>query len=467
MIRLYIDWNVLAQMKNGQHQELLTIISNNEKFLKLFSTAHIGDIHSGYSGTPENEEQIRNDLLFLSSMTGDLCIYNNGKDIVVETYSPFSLFDQRKEPLLWATPFNLSEINDNPQLLGKALEYNQMLSRPIDGVLREALENPQTAGGMQQFYPGLSSDMTYGDLIRISMERFNSMNEGEAYKSMREMVQKGLNIPRDMLFDDQQPFKTIEKIYQSLPLAVEDRPGERPMEHAPEWFGAIVNDYLKLDMHGYQEDKVSVGKGRKQTFKNLTNDAFHAAFASCCDFYLTNDKKGYKKTNKVFEKLQVNTLVMKPDEFKAYYHKYLWITEPREHLLAFLKILQHGEYVLHDDETHMLRTFWLSHFLFDHFTRVHALYDKSTERWLYFLSKYKPTNGRWTFVAEIEQIISHLQSFLGDDLDGFGDFGTQDDLAEWRGRRWRLDVGAIIRLAFPNGWLQLYVDFDDEPPVQK
>jgi hypothetical protein len=303
MIRLYLDWNVLAQMKNGHHQELLDIIGNGDKFIKLFSTAHIGDIHAGYSGTLENEQQILSDLEFLSQMTGDLCIYNNGKDITIEPYSPFSLFEQQKVPLPQAKPFDLDELADNPDLVSKADEYNQLLDRPFDGVLRDALNNPTTATGMQQFYPGLNSDMTYGDLIRISMERFKSMNEGETYKIMREMLQKGLSVPRDRLFDDQQPFQTIESIYKKLPITGDYRPFERTMAFAPEWFGRITNAYIQLDMHGYQEDKISVGKGRKQTFKNLTNDAFHAAFASSCDFYITEDKRASKKTKQVYEKL--------------------------------------------------------------------------------------------------------------------------------------------------------------------
>ncbi|MEO6850870.1 MAG: hypothetical protein ABI203_10080 [Mucilaginibacter sp.] len=458
MIRLYLDWNVMAQMKNGQHSELFEIISNEYKFIKIFSTAHIGDIHAGYSGTVENEQQIKSDLEFLSQITDDLCIYNNGKNIAIEPYSPFSLFEQQKVPLRQSEPFNLDEFADNPQLAAKASEYNQLLNRPLDGVLKEALDNPVTAAGMKQFYPGLRSDMTYGDMIRISMERFKSMNEGETYKTMRDMLQKGLKLQRDRLFDDQQPFQTIESIYKVLPITASDRPFERLMENVPEWFSRIANMYIQLDMHGYQEDKVSVGKGRRQTFKNLTNDAFHAAFASSCDFYITNDKKAYKKTKQVYERQQVNTLVLKPEEFVKHYHEFLWVNEPQMHLSAFVKILREGYYVESEDETQILKTFWLPHFLFDYFTRAQILYTKETSRLLYFLSKDKPTNGKWTFTQEIEQIMKHLSSFLGQDLDNFGEFGNEDDLDNWRGRRWSLDDQTEIRLAFPNGWLQLYLD---------
>jgi hypothetical protein len=159
--------------------------------------------------------------------------------------------------------------------------------------------------------------------------------------------------------------------------------------------------------------------------------------------------------------------VLKSEEFVAHYHEFLWINEPQRHLLAFLKILREGDYVENEDETHILKTFWLSHFLFDHFTRAHILYTKETGRCLYFLSKDKPTNGKWTFIQEIEQVMRQLNSFLGQDIDNFGELGDGDELDNWRGRCWKLDEHTEIRLAFPNGWLQLYLDMEDEPGAKE
>ena len=39
---------------------------------------------------------------------------------------------------------------------------------------------------------------------------------------------------------------------------------EKKYKNAPEWFNKITNEYLLLDMHGYQEDKVNIKKGRKE-----------------------------------------------------------------------------------------------------------------------------------------------------------------------------------------------------------
>ena len=75
MIRLYLDWNILNQMKNGGlHSDLLSIIENDKRFLILYSTAHIGDILSSYSEDKEQQLIIEQDLNFISKITNDYCI---------------------------------------------------------------------------------------------------------------------------------------------------------------------------------------------------------------------------------------------------------------------------------------------------------------------------------------------------------------------------------------------------------
>lgn len=82
-MKLYIDWNVLNGIKNGRFEELEKIIRQSEKFIIIYSTSHISDIASSYSDDKVNTE-IQSDLEFLSEITQDLCIFNNGKDIVIQ-----------------------------------------------------------------------------------------------------------------------------------------------------------------------------------------------------------------------------------------------------------------------------------------------------------------------------------------------------------------------------------------------
>jgi hypothetical protein len=64
MIKIYFDWNVLSQIKNGNRSELKEIIFDNEKLFIPFSTAHIRDIFSRFEETNIQQEFIESDLDF-------------------------------------------------------------------------------------------------------------------------------------------------------------------------------------------------------------------------------------------------------------------------------------------------------------------------------------------------------------------------------------------------------------------
>ena len=128
-------------------------------------------------------------------------------------------------------------------------------------------------------------------------------------------------------------------------------------------------------MHGYQEDKVNIKKGRKETFSNTTEDSFHSAFASICNFYIINDNKSYKKCKKVYEKLDVKTIVLKPNEFVDYYNKYLKKDDYSSDLNVAIEIMKTENYVENKVENGLLRTYLFPYLLFDFFNKILKCYN--------------------------------------------------------------------------------------------
>ena len=94
MIKVYFDWNVLSQMKNGHHSELLSYIEGNDKFLIPYSTVHIGDISSSFNNT-EHNKYIDIDLEFISRISNNYCLYHNGKGITIDYYPAKELFENQ------------------------------------------------------------------------------------------------------------------------------------------------------------------------------------------------------------------------------------------------------------------------------------------------------------------------------------------------------------------------------------
>ena len=150
-------------------------------------------------------------------------------------------------------------------------------------------------------------------------------------------------------------------------------------------------------MHGYQEDTIKVKENkRKETFKNTTEDAFHAAFASTCSFYVINDKKSYKKTKQVYDRLNINTLVLKPDEFLEYYKKFLNINKPSDHFKIAIELIKTNNFFEGKVENGIMKTYIFPYFIFDFFNKIIVLQPDNDEQPTIMLSKLSPTNGNVT-----------------------------------------------------------------------
>jgi hypothetical protein len=344
MIKVYLDWNVMAQMKSGYQNDLLKVLSNKDKFLIPYSTSHIGDILSSYSEDIEQKKRIEKDLEFITSITDNLCLSNNGKQVILDKSDPKALFQQRVDDKDFMTDFSLDTLdeifsdNELTKGIGKAL-VSLLKSIPLDSAFKDAIENPESGKYLNQMFPELKENPTMEGFFNSFGKMYQNLNEKEDYKILREVTQKGLGIKRDKIFNDDNPYKLIDKAHGKLGVSLDKYIDNS--KNAPEWYNKITNEYLMLDMHGYQEDTVKVKENkRKETFKNTTEDAFHSAFASTCNFYIINDNKSYKKTKQIYERLKINTVVFKPDEFLEYYKKYLNIEQTSEHFKIAIEIIK-------------------------------------------------------------------------------------------------------------------------------
>jgi hypothetical protein len=463
MIKVYFDWNVMAQMKNGFHCELKEIVFKNENLYIPYSTSHVNDIFSSYVESVEQVELINSDLDFISELTRNTFLFNDGKDILVEFAAPIDYFNQltvqRNQFKDISIDNLLKNFEDDPLTKDLVESYLNLLKAvPLDNVFEEAFQNPDSAQQMEIMFPGLMQNPTIEGFFQSFSALRKGLNEDEKYKELRKILQSGLGINRDKLFDSKAPYKIIESKYKQL--------GQDKIQHnthdknAPQWFNEITNEYLLLDMHGYQEDNVNIHKGRKETFKNTTEDAFHAAFASTCNFYIVNDKKSYKKTIQIFEKLRINTVVLKPDEFVKYYKNYLDFKDPNLYISIPFQLLQNGQYYEEKIEGAILRTYYFPYFIFNFFTKLILLLPEKEDQPTLLLSRNKPTNGT-TYILEITMLVEDLCNLLGPDINRLGKVKEEEFKdSNWVGRTWK-QANTTFRLVNPNGHFQLYIELED------
>lgn len=363
----------MAQMKDSLHDELREIAFDNDSLFIPYSTSHISDIFSSFKEDNKNAELMNKDLEFISKLTNDTFLFNTGKKVIIDFAPPIEYFNQlvnQKDEFKDISFDGLfKHLEDDELTKGLIKPYlNLLKSIPLDDIFKETFENPESSQQMETMFPGLKENPTMDGFFQSFSTMLSGLNEDAKYKDLRKIVQSGLGINRDRIFDTKSPYDLIQAQYKQL--GQEQTHDFNNDKNAPKWFNEITNEYILLDMHGYQEDKVNIVKGRKETFKNTTEDAFHAAFASTCNFYVINDKKSYKKTKQVFKKLQINTIVLRPDEFVKYYNDYLNLKDISLNISIPFQLLKSGEYYEEKLESSILRNYYFPFFIFGFFNRL-------------------------------------------------------------------------------------------------
>lgn len=462
MIKVYLDWNVMAQMKSGTHPVFSQIIKNQDKFLLFYSTSHIGDIFGSVSEDAVQKANIEADLNFITSLTNNLCLHTSKDEIIVDYYEPWELMQQRiddKDLLSGSILDNLQKIlSENEFSKGIGTELIEMIKAiPIGDLLKDKIQDSTQAEQLDEVFPGLSQNPTMEGFFSSFSEMIENLNDKEGYKKLREITQKGFEINQNQITNSRNPFDIINEAHEKSGISLGKYLNNS--NSGPKWFNEISNEYLLLDMHGYQQDKVNIKKGRKETFKNTTEDAFHAAFASTCNFYITNDKKSYLKTKQVYNKLNINTVVLKPDEFIEFYNTCLNIDDLLTSLNLIIAIAKSKYYSEKDIENGFIRTYFSPFFFFDYFNKIYLLNDFGDDTLTYTLSKDNPTNG-YTYRMEIIKLVTLLNKLLGNDIDNIGEAGYEEFKDEkWIGRKWEFN-GISFKLVSLNGYIQLYIDFN-------
>ncbi len=460
MIKVYFDWNVISQMKNGDHSELKEIVFNNQKLIKPYSTSHIGDIFSSFKETEKQKELINSDLEFLSKFTENHCLFNDGKEILLDYSSPIELFQQRieeKDTFKDISLDGLNEIFSQNELTKEIGEtyINLLKSISLDEPFKQAFENTESAEQLEKMFPGLKENPTMEGFFQSFNKMNIGLNEDDKYKDLRKIVQNGLGINRDKIFNIEDPYKLIDKEQKNRGFSIDEYIDNS--KNAPEWFNKISNEYLLLDMFGYQEDNINVKSGRKETFKNTTEDAFHASFASTCSFYVINDKKSYNKTKKIYEKLSIKTLVLKPEEFVNYYKTYLDIEDINLNMIIPIETIKNSEYYESVEGDGKLRTYYIPYYLFDFFNKILVFIPNDNSNISILLSQNNPDNYK-IYLKEIVKLVDDISKLFGSDVENIGSVNEEEFKEEkWKGRKWKQDK-ITYRLVLNNRYFQLYFD---------
>lgn len=469
MIRLYFDWNVLVQLKSGLLPELESILSNNKhRFHIFYSTAHIGDIYKGYDPAKGITDEIRSDLDFIKEITGNLCFIPSPKGVIPDEWEPLELFEDRIESENLASGMigafqGKADKSDFP-VSGLLSVFSQMPLNILDG-------NDTTGKAeFNTFFPDFESDQTFGGLVASTVSLFQSLYNTEKYKELRTTFQKGMGINRDKMYNDPSPFQRLDKhiadsafeenTFEEFHAKITEATNQSPKD----WFDEVYNKYVTIDMAGYKEDKIKVDDRKKDTFKNTIEDSFHTAFASQCDIYVTNDNRNNAKTKAVYSELNINTKVFTSSEVVNFLTEYIQQEEASnllENVFSKLKATDG----FGSEENPGFTTYFLKDFVLDYFNKAFWVIETDKpevdDNWMLILTKEKPTNGRFTFLKDIDLLIAKLIHRFGIPHQNKltlskAEVSNIQQGVDWDGRRWYIGR-LLIKFISLNGYFQLYI----------
>lgn len=451
----------MSQMKNGAHKPLYEILKNNSYILLPYSTSHIADIFSSLKDTREQKEYINSDLEFITELTKNWCLFNSGESIILDQEDPKKMFQNKVDEgdLFSSVLKDIYEIGvkNNISLNSENTEKIKLLEESLNSDLfKKYIEDPKNREHIDFFYPGLIENPSAKGMIDSVIKMFINLNEGEQYKELRNEIQKGLDINFNKLENSNEPFKDIDDKYVKKGFEFTN-PFEQG-KHCPKWFDEIVNAYIKLDMHGFQQDKVRVNeKKRKETMRNTNEDAMHLAFSSMCDFYIIDDKKSFRKSKKVFEELQVNTKVFKSHEFIEYFNNYLFVDDISLHFRRAINLYKSGSYYENKDDKLCLRLYNSPYYFFNFFNRIICAVSIEGDIKTFYLSKELPKNGN-IYHFELTTLYDTICKLFGEDVEEKGNISREELRVEnWGGRKWRMD-DSVFNLKIIERNINFYVN---------
>ncbi|MFP9116983.1 hypothetical protein ACLI08_04245 [Flavobacterium sp. RNTU_13] len=478
MIKIYLDWNVISGMRNGHLDDFKQLIQNENKFLILYSISHIGDIYASFKNRSEDERRIIDeDLKYIKTLTKGLCMLIQSKALALEYYDPIQLFEDMIDSEFTFEDFSIDKLfscaDDLDPIASQILTcYKELLkSIPLNPEFANAYNDPESSKMLKKVFPGLEENPTMDGFFKSFGQMYYNINEKEDYKIIREVIQK-VGVNSSHFNEHKNPFDVINTAYKKMGLG--DFKTEKYFQSSkvvPDWFDSITSDYMKIDMHGYKADVIKVNEKEKNTFRNISEDSNHAAFASRCDFYITSDNKNYHKTKKVYEKLGVKTIVLKPNEFIEYYNENLGYHSFSDHFISVINEIKALESIREQSrETGFVllnyadgREYCLvkrcDKYFFNFFNKIFIPLDKTFTKAHFVLLKEFSANDHDCFVSmdEVSGFVKIIAEVLGVDIYGKSFVETDEliDGDDWCGRQWNTEFGSIV-LCFRENSFQLY-----------
>jgi len=451
MIRVYLDWNIFAYLKQKNESEELyksiysIIKRNNDKLLFPYSPAHLQDLRQGFSETENSIALTYNDLDFLHEISKDHCIYINYKEknVIPIIKNPREYFDEiYKDYILDHFSFENLISSDNSEISTLWLKYIELLKSFPTGINFDQVDNiSKKFGGIKSMFQNTGIENNFYNLLKDVMEITSHPEKySSIYKSARNASIQNMKIDTNPenwgnAFDYMDKVLAKAKLNKTFREMVEDKIKLTKKDEDITKFDYFVNYYISLDTFGYYPDK---------QLPNLIADATHAYYGAFCDFFVTDDDRTYHKAKAIYEYMNIGTRVCKANEFLLEYFSInkLGNNNVTEKITKrIVEIIRRSIILMSsvDNELNPATIYKIQYPLVDYFDRMQITYFKNSTGLLFY--KKRKNYSNFMFWTEIKSVVDKIVFDFGIDDRLKENFSNQDieDLKksnDWKGRIW-------------------------------
>lgn len=309
-MRVYIDLNVFDRLEKIDNlpvnekpdYQLLLELLLNQTITTAYSNAHLNDLFRGYQ---KNPAYIDGHLNNIEKLTKSLCICQYwGDSSVTWHYRDIFEFFKAKNSEWEFEPSNYEDLFKDEPFLKHASELYKNI--PLPDTFKSGYVEPMFGimfplSKIQNTYYSLHSDI-YNLQCRLK-------SDYGLYKSLKTYLLTSLNKMRsskDFIKSISSNFKDLPKHLEITQIYDAVTPENKTSDNI--LYSKLIETFFKYDLAGYKTDG---------HFNNMFDDAIHCFYASHFDVFITNDDRCNYKAKKTYEKLNIQTTVIKIEEITS------------------------------------------------------------------------------------------------------------------------------------------------------
>lgn len=302
MQRIYLDTNIITHLKDGINAELPDLLNEYGKlFIFPYSPAHFDDLIPGGKDV-KAEEYLEEDIKMMDAICGDNLVD----------------FDQERDMLM---PYKCLP----SEYVKQRRTYHSVFNDICNAFATDDASSDASFKNFRRLF-----DVTEGEspLIDWSLEMLKGIigafakvsSEFLSPQNYKNQFERLSNSERQFYgdFHGIEPENAFDTLEDHLRAINPDSDFNTFMNQAPNMNNQMwrfVGNYLALNYCNYHKDK--------QPLANITADAKHCYYATCCDVFVTNDKKLKYKAEAIYHHLGICTKVITRNDLVGYIHNEL------------------------------------------------------------------------------------------------------------------------------------------------